>query len=782
MKISALLVAFLYLVGTFDIHAQIAGSDQVTPRYARGGLIETWAGIGPPTEGGYGGDGGPATSAKLHRPLGVAVNSKYNLFIADTQNDAIREVDAQTHVISTIAGNGSCTVNGSQYCGDGGPAVDAGLGNPSGLIFDAANNLYIADTGNSVIRKIDSATGIITTIVGGSTCSSSGCQSQGGYAGDGGPATKALLNSSQGLALDRAGNLYIADTLNGVIREVNASTGIINTIAGHGSGCSEQTNSLGDGCLAADAKTFGDVRDITFDAGGNLYIADNNDARIRKVDVVTGIITTVVGGSPLCAAATDDYGDGCPATDAKLVSLEGIIFDGLGDLFISDSVRNVVLKVGADTNVITVVAGDGQTGYSGDTYEAQYAEFNHVGKIAFDPGKDLYIADYDNNVIRMVFEFGQIPRVSGSLQFVPVAPCRVADTRNLDGPFGGPEMAANIAREFMIPQSACGIPSTALAYSLNVTVVPAGPLGYLALWPGGQLQPPVSTANSDGRVKANAAIVPAGFGGVDVFVTDPSQVILDINGYFVPAGTTSALAFYPVTPCRVADTRNSNGPLGGPSLANGARRDFPIQTSRCGIPSEAMAYSLNVTAVPKGSLGFLTMWPSGQAQPVVSTLNAPTGAVTANAAIVPAGANGNISVYASNAADVVLDVNGYFAAPSSTGLSYYAMTAPCRVLDTRSTSGAFDGTLGLSVESGSCAPSPTAQAYVLNATVVPTSSLGYLTLWPVGETQPMVSTLNANDGAVTSGMAIVPTLNGGIYSFSSNPTQLILDLSGYFAR
>ena len=370
---------------------------------------------------------------------------------------------------------------------------------------------------------------------------------------------------------------------------------------------------------------------------------------------------------------------------------------------------------------------------------------------------------------------------STGVQFVPVTPCRVADTRNATGPFGGPELVAGTSREFDIPQSACGIPSTAAAYSLNVTAVPTGPLGYLTLWPSGQAQPTVSTLNSDGRVKANAAITPAGTnGGVSVFVTNPSQVILDIDGYFVPAGTASALAFYPVTPCRVADTRNANGPLGGPSLASGGSRDFAVQTSSCGLPSDAQAYSLNVTAVPKGSLGYLTMWPSGQSQPLVSTLNSPTGAVTANAAIVPAGSNGNVSVYVSDGSDVVLDVNGYFAAPGANGLSLYT-TTPCRVLDTRSNSGALNGTLGVSVESSSCAPLSTAQAYVLNATVVPTSSLGYLTLWPAGETQPAVSTLNANNGAVTSNMAIVPTLNGSIDAFSSNPTQLILDLSSYFA-
>jgi hypothetical protein len=367
-----------------------------------------------------------------------------------------------------------------------------------------------------------------------------------------------------------------------------------------------------------------------------------------------------------------------------------------------------------------------------------------------------------------------------ALQFVPVTPCRVADTRNASGPFGGPELAGGATRAFDIPQSVCDIPSSAVAYSLNVTVVPSGPLGYLSIWPTGQLQPLVSTLNSDGRVKANAAIVPAGSnGGVSVFVTNSTQVILDIDGYFVSKGTASALAFYPVTPCRLVDTRNAAGSLGGPSLVAGSSRSFPLLSGNCGLPAGAQAYSLNVTSIPKGPLSYLTMWPSGQSQPLVSTLNAVTGTVTANAAIVPAGSGGAVSVYVSDASDVVLDVNGYFAAGGS-GLSLYT-TTPCRVLDTRTTSEAFSGTLDVDVESSSCAPSSMAQAYVLNATVVPPSSLDYLTLWPAGESQPVVSTLNAVDGAVTSNMAIVPTLNGNIDAFSSNTTQLILDISSYFA-
>jgi hypothetical protein len=371
---------------------------------------------------------------------------------------------------------------------------------------------------------------------------------------------------------------------------------------------------------------------------------------------------------------------------------------------------------------------------------------------------------------------------TSELQFISINPCRIADTRNATGAFGGPELAAATMRTFNIPQSACGIPSTAVAYALNATVVPVASLGYLTVWPAGQTQPAVSTLNSDGRVKANATITPAGTnGGVSVFASDATQFILDIDGYFVPAGTSTAgLQFFPLAPCRIADTRNAAGALGGPSLGAATSRAFPVLSSSCGIPATAKVYSLNVTAVPHGTLGFLTAWPSGESQPVVSTLNASTGEVTANAAIIPAGTGGEISIFVSDASDVILDVNGYFAPPATGGLSLYTV-APCRAIDTRAGAGAFNGTFTVPIHGSSCAPPATAQAYVLNATVVPTPTLGFLTLWAAGKTEPVVSTLNADDGAVTSNMAIVPTTNGSIDAFASDSTNLLLDISSYFA-
>jgi hypothetical protein len=317
----------------------------------------------------------------------------------------------------------------------------------------------------------------------------------------------------------------------------------------------------------------------------------------------------------------------------------------------------------------------------------------------------------------------------------------------------------------------------------NVTVVPHGSLGYLTIWPGGEIQPNVSTMNSDGRVKANAAIVPAGNNSVSVYVTDTTDLILDINGYFAAPGAQT-YQFYSLPPCRLLDTRNNQH---GGTLQPGVERDYIIG-GHCGIPTTATAYSFNVTVVPTtGKLDYLTVWPKGEMRPNVSTLNDPTGTVVANAAIVPAGANNATAFYASaQPTDLILDVNGYFAPAGTGGLSLYPV-APCRVLDTRNVGsgqpfmGTYNSPNGIDVLTSPCAPPSTSKAFVFNATVVPPSQLPFLTLWPHGQSQPNVSTLNAADGAITSNMAIVPTNDGSINAYAAALTQLILDISGYFA-
>jgi uncharacterized repeat protein (TIGR03803 family) len=378
-------------------------------------------------------------------------------------------------------------------------------------------------------------------------------------------------------------------------------------------------------------------------------------------------------------------------------------------------------------------------------------------------------------VTAVFYQAGQV------IEFYPLPPCRAADTRDDNDPIEG-----GTSRDFSVA-SCPGTEPWYTAYSLNVTVVPHRPLGYLTIWPTGEAQPLISTMNSpDGRVKANAAIVPLGNNGlVTVYVTDTSDVILDINGYFAP--TQYQYQFFPLPPCRVVDTRaGSQQPhgLGPPFLGNMEIRELPFPSSPClqGI-SNPQAYSVNVTVVPNPAgqpLNYLTLWPSDQQQPYVSTLNNPTGTVVANAAIVPAAANGDVSVFAYNSTDLVMDINGYFAAPGTGGYTFYP-AAPCRVLDTRQSGGSFSGDKTVNVEGSACAPPSNAAAYVFNATVVPPGSMPFLSLWPDGQGQPGVSTLNAQDGFITSNMAIVPTNNGSIDAYAAGLTQLLLDISGYFA-
>jgi hypothetical protein len=184
------------------------------------------------------------------------------------------------------------------------------------------------------------------------------------------------------------------------------------------------------------------------------------------------------------------------------------------------------------------------------------------------------------------------PTIGPALNYVPVTPCRLLDTRiTPNGPFAGPSISGGTSRNFTIPQSTtCNIPPTAAAYSLNVAVIPSGPLGFLTLWPTGQTQPMAATVSSiDGRVRSNAAIVPAGTNGaISVFASNTTDLVMDINGYFTTDPTQ--LEFYPVTPCRVVDTRNPNGSFGGPSLAGNTSRTFPLPTGACNLPATAQAY------------------------------------------------------------------------------------------------------------------------------------------------------------------------------------------------
>src|ERR1022692_381452 len=330
------------------------------------------------TSQGYAGDGGLATNAQLNGPFGVAVDGYGNVFIADTGNYVVRKVAAATGIITTVAGT-KVAGNGSPgYSGDGGPATSAGLSDPNAVAVDGFGNLYIAD--NYLIRKVAAATGIITTVAGNYAA---------GYSGDGGPATSAQIVAT-GLALDGAGDIYIADDKDNVIRKVTAATGIITTVAGNGA-----ADYSGDGGPATSAK-LDQPHAVAVDGPGNIYIADTANNVIRKVAAATGIITTAAGNG-----AAYYSGDGGLATSAQLVYPPGVAVDGSGNLYISD-LSDVVRKVVAATGIITTVAGNGAAGYSGDGGPAINASFHSPSGMAVDGSGNLYIADTGNDVIRKV--------------------------------------------------------------------------------------------------------------------------------------------------------------------------------------------------------------------------------------------------------------------------------------------------------------------------------------------------------------------------------------------
>lgn len=369
---------------------------------------------------------------------------------------------------------------------------------------------------------------------------------------------------------------------------------------------------------------------------------------------------------------------------------------------------------------------------------------------------------------------------AAGLQFVPIAPCRVVDTRMGNPGLGGGELSGGEERTFAIAGNQnCHI-STAAGYALNITAIPEHSLGYLTIWPTGSTRPTVSTLNSwDGRVKANAMLVAAGSdGSVNAFATDATQLVIDVTGYFVPAGTEGGLDFYPISPCRALDTRaDTTG-----SLLPRSTRNLGIAKSGCDTPG-AQAYSVNITAIPHGPLGFLTAWSAGDPMPPTSVLNSWGGSVVANAAIVPAGANGDISLFSSDKTDVIVDVNGYYAPHQPSGLAFFPLTIPCRAFDSRvgGTSTTFQGERTISIANTVCSILPSSRAIALNATAIPIGDLNFLAVGASSGSVPDVSTLNSFDGAVVSNLAVPALDAGSLHVYLSDSSALILDVFGAFA-
>jgi sugar lactone lactonase YvrE len=362
---------------------------------------------------GFSGDGGLAVNAQLNSPQGMAFDPNGNMYIADSRNNRIRQVST-SGIITTFAGNGTVSPGGgpSAY-GDGGPATSAQLHLPMGVAVDQYFNVYIADTGDNTIRQV-TADGNIATIAGDSFPS---------YQGDAGLAIAAELHNPEDVAVDSSGNIYIADTANAYIRKVTTD-GNINYIAGDGS-----IGYSGDGGYATSADLIAPFA-LVVDSSGNVYFAENGDSRIRRIDAKSLDISTVAGNG------TNGFsGDGSTAINAEMNSPTGLALDSAGNLYIADSLNCRIRKVTSGGNISTIV-GNGTLSYSGDGGLASQAQLNAPQGVAADAAGNLYVADTLNNVVRKVSPNGTIANFAGNGGVGSSGDGSAATSAQLHGPQG----------------------------------------------------------------------------------------------------------------------------------------------------------------------------------------------------------------------------------------------------------------------------------------------------------------------------------------------------------
>ncbi|MGD0137115.1 MAG: SBBP repeat-containing protein, partial [Bryobacteraceae bacterium] len=699
----------------------------------------------------------------------------------------------------------------------GGSGSDAALA----IAIDATDAAYVAGQTGSVNFPVTAAAFQSSFQGGLSDCFVSKLNSEGSalvystLLGGGG------LDLCAGLAIDSSHNAYITGTTYSTNFPVQAP--IQSSLLGSATAFVTELNPTGSALLYSTylgGSVFDNGTAIALDSSGAAYVVGNTSS--PDFPVTPGVFETALNGT-LNAFVTkilpagsglaySTFIGGSASDSAQAIAIDSLNQAVIGGLTTSANfpVTNAIQPTfQGDIDAIGVVLNASGTGlvfssfFGGAGDDRAYAvqalpsfSFFLAGltassnfPVAF-AIQQSFAGDYDGFALSAAYGSGEA--------FLPLPPCRVADTRlgsGFTGAFGPPSLVGGATRNFPIQSSGCDVPATAQAYSLNITAVPHGALGYLTAWPTGSGVPIAATLNSPGGIViANAAIVPAGTGGsISLYANDNTDVVIDINGYFAPTGAPQALEFYPVTPCRIADTRTGSGftgSFGPPELVAEATRSFPVQQSSCGISSTAQAYSVRMTAVAPAPLGYLTTWPAGQPLPTVATLNAPNGGAVGNEAIVPAGTGGAIDVYASANTNLVIDINGYFAPPGSTGALNFYPLAPCRVADTRGNG--FGGSFGppalvggdtrsFPMPSSGCGIPSSAHAYSLNLTAVTSSPLDYLTAWPTGQLLPVAATLNDASGVVVGNAAIVPAgTSGAINVFASNNTNLVIDIDGYF--
>lgn len=696
------------------------------------GQIDTVAGNGAWI---YHGDGVPATQAPIFLPTAIIADGAGNLFLSDSSNNRIRRVDAQTGLIATIAGTGT-----PGFSGDGGPASYAAISSPSGLVMDGAGDLFFADSGNHVIRRIDAISGIITTIA--------GVPGSQGYSGDGLAATAAQLTLPQGLAFDARQTLYIADTGNNVVRAVNPVTGVIRTVAGTG-----VAGFNGDNRSATGAQ-LNTPWNIAFGTDGSLYIADLNNNRVRKVDS-SGNISTVAGSGVRGFA-----GDGSPAQNAELEGPAALAFDPAGNFYIADSGNNRVRRVNASDGTIQTIAGNDSEQFAGDAGPANAASLYGPYALFLDQSGNLFVADMFHNRVRRI-SATSIALQYSTIRVGNVSPPQPEGFENdgnaamtltpivLNNAALDPVTTTCAAGSAMAPDSPCnlGVEFAPTAIGVNVTgsvtLTPAGGGGPAVVNVSGQVLSvnPTAVALTSGSnpsvvgnaVTFNATVASAGTAltGTVVFLdgsTTLCSVALGAGGSAVCSTSTLALGSHTITARYSGDSDDA-------SSVSGALQQIVKQS-----PSVSLVVSPN-PAIVTGTVAFSVT--------VTAPTGTPTGTVTFFDGTSPIG-SANL-----NASGVANFSTTQLAAASHALSVAYAGDS----LNAAAQSNVVNETVQLAATSTALAASTTSIAVGINITFtsIVTSSNGPV---PTG-------TVAFSDGTATLGTATLNTSGIAVLSTSS---------------